>query len=388
MKYNCDIIQDLLPLYEEGLCSDASAQAVREHLAACETCRKLTGTLPIAAPENPPKADRAVANSMKKVKRRWQTSLIAALLVIPLLLLSLNQFRGRGVCWTNTDDIFTAWRFIHALETENWERAANLHDYSEDYESIMEALALPVEIWGHSFTPVKLDGEDWMLRSYLDCNAMEGDAANALFHFLYNRVGSAMIPVELWTQVIAVDEAAVQQEGWQFWLNDEYYSKVTTPWGDFVISDGRHYDAAAEYCAALDLVPAAVYEEARDDLADEAQYVYDQTHAHYDYVQGLSEEQFLTHMERQYAADLKSLEDLEVTFECTGYQSAYRLWENDGWHIQFGVTITYQDKSLDTTMSIGLRDGRVRIVSLSHLEPADWLYVLEKALYPSAHPDY
>ena len=34
---NCDIIQDLLPLYHDGVCSAASQAAVEDHLASCKT---------------------------------------------------------------------------------------------------------------------------------------------------------------------------------------------------------------------------------------------------------------------------------------------------------------------------------------------------------------
>ena len=34
-----DIVQDLLPLYHDGVCSEKSRAAVEEHLKACETCR-------------------------------------------------------------------------------------------------------------------------------------------------------------------------------------------------------------------------------------------------------------------------------------------------------------------------------------------------------------
>ena len=36
---NCGIIQDLLPLYHDGVCSDKSRAAVEEHLQTCEACR-------------------------------------------------------------------------------------------------------------------------------------------------------------------------------------------------------------------------------------------------------------------------------------------------------------------------------------------------------------
>lgn len=41
MKYNCAIIQDLLPLYADQMCSEASRKMVEEHLTECDNCRKL-----------------------------------------------------------------------------------------------------------------------------------------------------------------------------------------------------------------------------------------------------------------------------------------------------------------------------------------------------------
>lgn len=387
MKWNCDLIQDLLPLYEEGLCSPSSRQAVEEHLGECDACRRLAAPLPIEAPPETPAADRAVKRSIKKVRRRWLLSLIASLLAVPLLLMSVNQYRGRGLCFTNIDDMLTARAFLSALEREDWTRAAELHDYSDDYASILEALEMTVSDWGIHCTPVTLSGEDWMLKSYAAREYGTPQTAEDLFSFLYNRHGNAMLTPELWAQVIAVDPSAFWQEDRQYWLNGDLYGLTATPWGDFITGDARRYDTAAEYCHHFDLFPAAIYEEAKADLEAEAQQLHAQTHAVYGYVADMTESEFLDHMEKSYAADLEEMSD-QVSFHCTGYQGAYRLWENEGWHVQFGVTLTYRGKSLDTTMAFGIQDGRVHIVSLSYREQADWLDELERALYPSAHPDY
>ena len=37
---SCEVIQDLLPLYEDQYCSEASRVLVEEHLKECEICRK------------------------------------------------------------------------------------------------------------------------------------------------------------------------------------------------------------------------------------------------------------------------------------------------------------------------------------------------------------
>lgn len=39
-KTNCDVIRDLLPLYEDGAVSEETAQMVREHLKDCAECRE------------------------------------------------------------------------------------------------------------------------------------------------------------------------------------------------------------------------------------------------------------------------------------------------------------------------------------------------------------
>ncbi len=40
MKFNCEIIRDLLPLYCDDVCSDVSKKAVEEHIEECADCRK------------------------------------------------------------------------------------------------------------------------------------------------------------------------------------------------------------------------------------------------------------------------------------------------------------------------------------------------------------
>ena len=41
MKYNCDLISDLLPLYKDDICSEATRKIVEEHLGECPSCKKM-----------------------------------------------------------------------------------------------------------------------------------------------------------------------------------------------------------------------------------------------------------------------------------------------------------------------------------------------------------
>lgn len=81
----CEVIRDLIPLYDEKLCSDESAALVEEHVKTCDACRELLETLPKA---EPPKADENAIKLFKKVKRKLRTNKIV-LIVLGVLLLAV-----------------------------------------------------------------------------------------------------------------------------------------------------------------------------------------------------------------------------------------------------------------------------------------------------------
>ena len=41
MSKQCEIVQDLLPLYVDGACSKASAEMIKEHLETCTDCKAI-----------------------------------------------------------------------------------------------------------------------------------------------------------------------------------------------------------------------------------------------------------------------------------------------------------------------------------------------------------
>ena len=388
MKLDCELIQDLLPLYAEGLCSPASRRAVEEHLRCCENCRRLTAPLPIEEPGDTPNADRAVKKGIKKVRRRWLSSLIAAVLVVPLLLLSFNQYRGWGLCFTNLDDIYTAWRFVHALEAQDWEKAARMHDFSRDYDSILEALEMDVSDWGTTFTPIDLAGHAYMAKPRLSLSNTVPETLGELYGFMYNREGTAMLPLPLWEQLMAIDPAAFSREGQEYWLNGERYGRITTPWGDFVVSGGLSFDTAYEYASHFDLIPAEVYTAAKPALEEEARQLYTATHADIGWVAELTEEEFTREMIRRYTADLRSLENT-VSFDCTGYRSIRRYCDDrDAWRVTFAVTVTQNGRSADVELQISVKDGKIEVAGISHEPGIQWLDAIDRALYPSAHAGY
>ncbi len=100
MKIPCGVIRDLLPLYVEDLASEETKQLLDEHLADCPDCReKLEELKQPATPE--PDASEALRGVKKAIRRRrWQTALLAALLVfLPLFSLLARSIDKYALPW-------------------------------------------------------------------------------------------------------------------------------------------------------------------------------------------------------------------------------------------------------------------------------------------------
>lgn len=91
---NCDIIQDLLPLYHDGVCSEESRTAVEEHLAGCGTCRQvladMDASLPAAEQEKREENTAVVERIAREWRRLWRRALLTGSAVVAVL--SLGGF--------------------------------------------------------------------------------------------------------------------------------------------------------------------------------------------------------------------------------------------------------------------------------------------------------
>ncbi|MGB4429740.1 MAG: zf-HC2 domain-containing protein, partial [Thermacetogeniaceae bacterium] len=84
MKISCDIINDLLPLYVEGLASEDTRKAVEEHVTACSSCRKNLEKM--RKPEQNASVDGIPIKKVKAALQRQRLKGIALTAVIILIL--------------------------------------------------------------------------------------------------------------------------------------------------------------------------------------------------------------------------------------------------------------------------------------------------------------
>ena len=91
MKYPCCLIQDLLALFHDGVCSEATGAIVQEHLGECADCRAAYDALAesdaMRLPEPPDRLEEyRKAKSMRALRRRlFRRSMMMRLLAVLLV---------------------------------------------------------------------------------------------------------------------------------------------------------------------------------------------------------------------------------------------------------------------------------------------------------------
>ena len=117
-KLSCEIVQDLLPSYCDGLTSEVTNRAVEEHLADCHYCRvkleSLKLELPLEVQEPPPAAAVQVVKKARRNTRRWAALITAGVLLLAaLVLLSIPR-----VAEVKTTDYQTILGMVASSDTE------------------------------------------------------------------------------------------------------------------------------------------------------------------------------------------------------------------------------------------------------------------------------
>ncbi len=103
MKYNCNVIRDLLPLYADKIsCADTN-QLIESHFEECSECKKRyeemkkSFTEEELVGENNAKETKKITSYAKKIKRRRMTIIAVVAMLFILLLSSFLSYVQFGV---------------------------------------------------------------------------------------------------------------------------------------------------------------------------------------------------------------------------------------------------------------------------------------------------
>ncbi len=90
MKYDCEIIRDLLPIYKDGVTNKKSSEIIEEHLKECEACEEYYNALndpEIALPEAVVKENQSIITYGKRIRKRRRSVFAIVASAISVLLL-------------------------------------------------------------------------------------------------------------------------------------------------------------------------------------------------------------------------------------------------------------------------------------------------------------
>lgn len=128
MKYDCDVIRDLMPMVDDKIASERSREAVEEHLKKCTACqgyyKSLHGEVEVEEPEEPSgEREHDFQAVAKKVRKRRKIAVIAAAAVMTAAI-SAVVWIGSHMPLGQGNQFFTA---AGAVESISW--VENSSDY-------------------------------------------------------------------------------------------------------------------------------------------------------------------------------------------------------------------------------------------------------------------
>ena len=137
----CKVIEDLLPLYADEICSDDSRTIVEHHVAECNECREKLETMSIKLVGEIGEK-YTVKNPFKKVRLRFVliTFFICLLIMLPsmaVFTLSLNERNQAGTSWSTLELEYQIKKFAKKMNKGEYYEALEMFDldvYAMDTE--------------------------------------------------------------------------------------------------------------------------------------------------------------------------------------------------------------------------------------------------------------
>ncbi|WP_310605095.1 zf-HC2 domain-containing protein [Anaerosporobacter sp.] len=196
----CEIVKDIMPIYIEDGCLEASKQLIQEHLKECEGCREYykkmnTKLVPEemlvrekSEEDNRKEADEEERNressydeagktgknySMKKaltkIRNRWIASLVIVVLsimiIVPNVYLIHNEIKQEGISYSSLDEIFTSRRFLKELKKGNYEKAFEYFDVKSLYEGEAGYTDLEQTVYEENYKKIVVDNEVYYVQN-------------------------------------------------------------------------------------------------------------------------------------------------------------------------------------------------------------------------------
>ena len=386
MKLSCEIIQDILPLYVDNVCSPDSRTAVEEHLIQCPACSRnlqaiqrpvITDGLTAEPGPEPVIRERVMKNGFRKLRRRWQFSVLSVFLLFPLLLVGImgvHEYLGEGIAFTNLDEIFVARRFMSLIEDRRFDEAAELLNFETKYQDIQKILGLPPEdYYMPSFELCTVDGESWMVRPdmyelFQVQNLSENEDGTRLWDYLIlNNIQNILIPESAWTQFCQRGGETIECLEAQ-----EAYFPIDTPWGRFYTDRYSLFDLTVEseptaenLFLQMSFIPYEIYQAAQENIEQRALEHYQWNQEYYAFAADMTQEEYVQCMKDMFTQALEACYSDGFKVKNPHFTEGYRYGRQ--WEIE--ITVTLQNPTGQSTWAaycFMVQNGKLSLITASH----------------------
>lgn len=165
MRLPCEVVQDILPLYHDGVCNDLTKNLVEEHLRECESCRKMLSCIDSEIQISEQELD--TAKPLASIQKTWRKDKMKA------------WIKGFGIACVLAAvllagyAVLTQWKCI-AVPAEGME-VAEIYQMKDG--RILYRLDVPEDVWVRSFQfKTSEDGKDYKIpvRAVIELNQKNG----------------------------------------------------------------------------------------------------------------------------------------------------------------------------------------------------------------------
>lgn len=391
MKLSCDIVQDLLPLYEDEVCSPGSRAAVEAHLQTCESCREYRESVKkmpeVDTVSDGPEEKKRAKRLFHRLQLRWVLSAIAILLVCMLV---NNQITGQGLALDNWDDIYYAKKFAGHLEKGELEAAAEMLDFSDSYDRALMCLSWDREFYERSYEPMEIGGEIWYFSEGTVNNFDEDKEYTELMiweELIFD--WGAVIPMDVWNDYVEnhAEKATTYGKGVKItrrnWFDNIYsdeesglFYPVETPWGDFMLRDYawgylEHSDKTlADYGCFFYNMPEEMYLDVKGALDVYAEERYQLIQDTYGYAADMTLEEYSAYHRQLYLEGLEELYAQGYTVETGAVKNLSSPSNDPSRLVRLDADLMKDGEVfLSFPLRIDVVDGKVVLVNCSSDDP-------------------
>lgn len=133
MKLPCKVIEDLLPMYFDKVCSDESTALIEKHLQDCPHCSRILSDL--RTDINIPKKEVddtkpliKIQKNYKKMRTRWLIIIAVILTLIPIAFFVGNDYSKQVIEYSEEEAVAYTNTFMTALTEGDYKKAFSCWD--------------------------------------------------------------------------------------------------------------------------------------------------------------------------------------------------------------------------------------------------------------------